>query len=52
MRIWQAYLNEMYEKSFKILISEQEQLYKKNFGKFCAELKKLAQEKSEMYKKF
>jgi hypothetical protein len=52
MRIWQAYLNDMYEKSFTILISEQERLYIKNFGKFCAQLKKLALEKSEMHTKF
>lgn len=37
-RIWQAYINDMYEKTFKMLIEEQEKLYVKNFGKFCLKL--------------
>lgn len=38
MRIWQAYINDMYEKTFKILIDEQEKQYLKYFGRFCTKM--------------
>lgn len=46
MRIWQGYLNQMYEKSFIMLISEQQKLFVKFFGKYCTQMKKLALEKN------
>lgn len=43
MRIWQAYINDMYEKTFKILINEQEKQYLKYFGRFCTKMQKLSE---------
>ena len=51
-RIWQAYINDMYENSFKILLQEQEKLYLRNFSKYCGKMEKLSQEDEELYKKF
>ena len=42
-RIWQAYINNMYEKSFKMLLKEQEEMYVKNYGKYCVKLEKISE---------
>ena len=51
-RIWQAYINDMYESSFKILLQEQEKLYLRNFSKYCSKMEKLSEEDEELYKRF
>ena len=51
-RIWQAYINEMYEGSFKTLLQEQEKLYIRNFSRYCSKMEKLSQEEEETYKRF
>lgn len=51
-RIWQAYINNMYQKSYKILLQEQEKQYVRNFGKYCSKMEKLSEEQEEMYKRF
>ena len=51
-RIWQAYINNMYEKSFRILLKEQEKMYVKNYGKYCGKLEKISEEQVQIYEKF
>ena len=42
-RIWQAYINDMYENSFKTLLQEQEKLYIRNFSRYCSKMEKLSE---------
>lgn len=51
-RIWQAYINDMFEKTFKILINEQEKQFLKHYGKLCYKMDKLNLEQREMYQRF
>ena len=42
----------MYEKSFRILLKEQEKMYVKNYGKYCGKLEKISEEQVQIYEKF
>ena len=52
MRIWQAYVNNMYERSFKILLKEQEKMYIKNYGSYCKKIEKVNEEQGHIFQKF
>lgn len=52
MKIWQAYKNNMYESSYRTLLREQEELYVRNFGRYCAKVSKIAQDQLCVYTKF
>lgn len=42
----------MYEKSYRILLKEQEKMYLKNYGKYCGKLEKISEEQVQIYEKF